>query len=59
MGDPKRSLSKTKVLILLSNLLMKELIPGHSCPVQIVSDNATENVKQVMAETLKEMNIDR
>ena len=39
-------------------LLIEEVIPRHSCPLQIVSDNGTENVNKIMAETLKDMNVD-
>ena len=39
-------------------LLTEEIIPRHSCPLQLVTDNGTENENQVMRETLRTMNID-
>ena len=30
-------------------LLIEEVIPRHSCPLQIVSDNGTENVNKIKA----------
>ena len=42
----------------IAQQLTEEVIPRHSCPLQIVSDNGTENVNKIMAETLKDMNVD-
>ena len=39
-------------------LLTEKVIPRHSCPLQLVTDNGTENVNQVMKEALRELNID-
>jgi len=39
------------------HLLQEEIIPRFGCPIQIVSDNGTENVNRKVKETLEEMNI--
>ena len=38
-------------------LLTEKIIPRHSCPLQLVTDNGTENENRAMRETLREMNI--
>lgn len=38
-------------------LLLDEIIPRHSCPLTILSDNWSENCNEMVRETLKEMNI--
>eukprot|EP00745_Piridium_sociabile_P008697 TRINITY_DN158_c0_g1_i1.p1 TRINITY_DN158_c0_g1~~TRINITY_DN158_c0_g1_i1.p1 ORF type:complete len:1374 (-),score=188.80 TRINITY_DN158_c0_g1_i1:1054-5175(-) len=42
----------------IMQLLTEKIIPRHSCPLQLVTDNGTENVNQTMRETLEELNID-
>ena len=38
-------------------LVLDEIIPRHSSPLQIVTDKCTENINKVMKYTLEEMNI--
>lgn len=38
-------------------LLLDEIIPRHSCPITLLSDNGSENCNEMVRETLKEMNI--
>ncbi|CAC5412556.1 unnamed protein product [Mytilus coruscus] len=38
-------------------LLMDEIIPRHSCPLTLLSDNGSENCNNMVRETLKEMKI--
>ena len=39
------------------HLLLKEILPRYSTPLQIVTDNGSENINRVMKHTLQEMNI--
>ena len=39
------------------HLVLYEIIPRHSTPLQIVTDNGTENISKVMKYTLEQMNI--
>ena len=57
-GWPEEFAVPDKSADTIAQLLIEEVIPRHSCPLQIVSDNGTENVNKIMAETLKEMNVD-
>jgi len=38
-------------------LLLDEIIPRHSCPLTLLSDNGSENCNEMVRETLREMNI--
>jgi hypothetical protein len=40
------------------HLILEEIYPRYGCPLQILTDNGTENVNKAVNETLKEMNID-
>ena len=39
------------------HLLLEDIIPGYSTPLQIVSENGRENINRVMKHTLQDMNI--
>ena len=41
----------------VASLLMEEIISKHSTPVQIGTDNGTENVNQVMRHTIEALKI--
>jgi hypothetical protein len=42
----------------VAHIILDEIIPRFGCPLQVVSDNGTENENRIVRETLKEMNID-
>ena len=42
----------------VAHLLYEEIFPRFSCPLQMVTDNGSENVNQIMNEVCKELNID-
>ena len=39
------------------HLILEEIVPRYSTPLELVSDNGTENVSQIMKETLEALNI--
>ena len=39
------------------HLVLDEIIPRHSTPLQLVTDNGTENINKVMKYTLEQTNI--
>jgi transposase InsO family protein len=39
------------------HLILKEIYPRYGCPLQILTDNGTENVNKAVNDTLKELNI--
>ena len=39
------------------HLLIDEIVPRFGCPLQIITDNGTENINRVMKETLETLNI--
>ena len=41
----------------IAQLLIEEIFPRFSCPLELLTDNGSENVNQVMKETLAAMNI--
>jgi hypothetical protein len=41
----------------IAHLLIEEIFPRFGCPLQIVTDNGTENVNKVIKEVLTELNI--
>ena len=41
----------------VANLLIEEICPKYGCPLQIVTNNGTENVNNVIRETLESLNI--
>ena len=42
----------------VADLIIEQIYPRFGCPLQIVSDNGTENVDKVMKETLAKLKID-
>ena len=56
-GYPEAFAVKDKKAETVAHLLMEEIIPRHSVPLQIVSDNGTEVVNRIMKETCEELNI--
>ena len=42
----------------IAHILVEEFFPRFSCPLQLVTDNGSENVNSVLRETLKSLNID-
>ena len=41
----------------VAHLILEEIVPRYSTPLELVSDNGTENVSQLMKETLQALNI--
>ena len=41
----------------MAHVLLEEIFPRFSCPLRVVSDNGTENINQIVRETLKSMNV--
>jgi hypothetical protein len=41
----------------VAHLLLNEIFPRFGCPLQIVTDNGTENVNKVVRETMERLNI--
>lgn len=39
------------------HLILEEIYPRYDCPLQILTDNGTENINKKVEETLKELNI--
>ena len=56
-GWPEAFAVPDKTADTVANLLIEEIYPRYGCPLQIVTDNGTENVNQVIRETLEAMNI--
>ena len=48
---------KSKEANNIVNLLINEIIPRHSCCLEIVTDNGSENVNKAVKETLETLNI--
>ena len=46
-----------KTAEMVVHLLLEEIIPMYSTPLQIVTDNGSENINRVMKHTPQEMNI--
>jgi len=42
----------------VAHVVIDEVVPRFGCPLQVVTDNGTENENKVMRETLKTLNID-
>lgn len=42
----------------IAHLVIDEIFPRFGCPLQVVTNNGTENKNRVMRETFKELNID-
>lgn len=56
-GYPEAFAVKDKKAETIAHLLIEEIIPRHSVPLQILSDNGSENVNRVMKKTCKALNI--
>ncbi len=41
----------------VAHLLIEEIFPRHGCPLEIVTDNGSENVNKVMKETMATLRI--
>ena len=50
-------LSLTELPRQYTHLLLEEIIPRYSTPLQIVTDNGSENINRVMKHALQEMDI--
>ena len=42
----------------MARLIIEHIFPRFSCPLQIVTDNETENVNKIVKETLAKLKID-
>ena len=56
-GWPEAFAVPDKTAEIIAHLLLEEIIPRHSTPLSIVTDNGSENIKMVMKHTLQEINI--
>ena len=56
-GWPEAFAVLDKTADTVANLLIEEIYPRYGCPLQIVIDNKTENVNNVIRETLESLNI--
>lgn len=57
-GWPEAFSVPNKEASTVAHLLMEEIFPRFGCPLQIVTDNGTENVNRVMKEVMAVLNID-
>ena len=56
-GWPEASANPYKTVETVDHLLLKEVIPRYSTPLQIVTDNGSDYVNRVMKYTLEQINI--
>ena len=56
-GWPEAFAVPNKTTQTVVHLLLEEIIPRYSTPLQIVTDNFSENINRVMKYTLQERNI--
>ena len=56
-GWPKTFAVPDKSAETVVYLVLDEIIPRHSTPLQIVTDNGTENINKVIKYTLQQINI--
>ena len=56
-GWPEAFTVSDKTAETVAHLLLEEIIPRYSIPLQIVTDNGSENVNKIMKHTLQKMNI--
>ena len=56
-GYPEAFACPDKSAQTITNLIIDEIFPRYSCPLEILSDNGSENVNSVVKETLAFMNI--
>ena len=57
LGSAEAFLVPDKSAETTAHLLLEEIIPRHSTPLQLVTDNGTENVNKVMQHLLQTLNI--
>ena len=57
-GWPEAYAVPDKTADTVAHLLIEKIFPRFGCPLQIVSDNGTENVNKVVRETLENLKID-
>ena len=57
-GWPEAFAVPDKTTDTVAGLIIEQIYPRSGCPLQIVSDNGTENVNKVMKETLAKLKID-
>ena len=57
-GWPEAFAVPDKTADTVADLIIEQIYPRFGCPLQIVSDNGTENVNKVMKETLAKLKID-
>lgn len=57
-GWPEAFSVPDKTADTVAHLLIEEIFPRFGCPLQIVSDNGTENVNKIVKETLEILKID-
>ena len=56
-GWPEAFAVPDKTADTIAHLLIEEIFPRFGCPLELVTDNGTENVNRVMKETLRTLNI--
>ena len=56
-GWPEAFAVPDKTADTVAHLLIEEIFPRFGCPLQIVTDNGSENVNKVVRETLESLNI--
>ena len=57
-GWPETFAVSDKTADTVADLTIEQIYPRFGCPLQIVSDNRTENVNKVMKETLAKLKTD-
>ena len=57
-GWPEAFAVPDKTADTVADLIIEQIYPRFGCPLQIVSDNGTENVNKVMKETFAKLKID-
>ena len=57
-GWPEAFAVPDKTADTVADLIIEQIYPRFGCPLQIVSDNGTENVNKVMKETIAKLKID-
>ena len=56
-GWPEAFAVPDKTADTIAHLLIEEIFPCFGCPLELVTDNGTDNVNRVMKETLRTLNI--
>ena len=57
-GWPEAFAVKDKTAETIAYLILEEIFPRYGCPLQIVTDNGTENVNKMVRETLERLKVD-